>query len=65
MTPLPILFAGFVLTLFGGLMAAIGWSEDVPTLTLVGWGISGLAGVFLLVGLISWSVEIGVRSAGR
>lgn len=65
MTPPVILFLGVVFTAFGGALGVIGIVNDVPTLSLIGWAIGGLASIALFVGLISWSVEIGVRSARR
>jgi hypothetical protein len=65
MTPLPILFVGFLCAVLGGMFALVGLAGHSLALAFAGWVIGGLGALALFVGLIAYAVEVGVRAADR
>lgn len=61
--PWQVLIAGLVLGVVGGVMGAMAWSSEVGGLLMLSWGLVGLSGLIVFVGLVALAVEMGIRAA--
>jgi len=64
-TPIPILFGGICLGATAGILTLMSVTRSAPELLIGAFVVGGVGGLMVFIGLISWSVEIGVRAAKR